>query len=83
MTRDETWRKKQLKVSASDDCSVRLRRLFQMTTTIILRGRCCILRQTETVSRLWDGLNSISNVHLFHMTIAGPQILRRGRVFPL
>jgi hypothetical protein len=36
MTIDETWRKKQLKVSVSG--SVGLRRLFQMTITIFPHG---------------------------------------------
>ena len=46
MTKDETWRKKQLKVSVSG--SVWLRRLFQMTINDLSLGGCCILRQTAS-----------------------------------
>ena len=56
MTKDETSRKKQSKVSVSADCSVGLRRLFQMTITIFPLGGMLYSQTDGERSASRDGL---------------------------
>jgi hypothetical protein len=80
MTKDETWRKKRLKASVSDNCSVGLRRLFHMTITSIPRqGDVVVSDRRRSVPRHVGLVNVRPQMfHLFQMTIPGPESLRRG-----
>ena len=83
MTEDETWRKKQLKVSVSDDRSVGLRRLFQMTITSVPSGDVVVSDRRRSVPASVGWVNVRSQMfHLFQMTILGPEIFaQRAGVF--
>ena len=84
MTEDETWLKKQEKVSVSDDPPVRAQASVSDDNNERSLGGCYSLRQTAIgPHHLLDGLVfDLLNVHLFQMTILWAEnFAQKGRVF--